>query len=83
MDERVLFKLLEKPSFDELYSLFFDRPILCRLDVDGQTFCLEEKLSDVYVYNKSELIDAYSGREAEYVKKWLSDNLPDELNYEY
>ena len=77
----VIFKKSEiLPDFNHY---FWDCPIYARLFVDGEEYCLDEHLTDLYEYNRESIISgffkAYNGPEKEYVAKWLSNNLPEYL----
>lgn len=75
----VIYALDHEPSRDWLDHLFWDAPVYCNLTVDGEEFYLEGE--DSYDYDKESIIANYDGKDAEYVKAWLRDNLPECPDY--
>ena len=66
-------------------NIFYDAPCYIRLDIDGDEYYLDEHLSDIYEYNKDQVINGfisnYNGLHKDNVIQFLSDNLPDILEY--
>ena len=73
----VIYQLDHEPSRDWLDNLFWDAPVYCCLEVDGEEF----QLGGDYDYDKESVIANYDGKEPEYVKSWLRDNLPECPDY--
>lgn len=74
----VIYALDHEPSRELLDHLFWDAPVYCNLTVDGEHF----QLCGGYEYDKESIIANYDGKDAEYVKAWLRDNLPEYPDYE-
>lgn len=75
----VLYLKDKKPSREWIDKLFWDCPIHACLTIDGEENYLDEYLESSYDYNKETILSKYDG--PEYVKKWLSENLPENPNY--
>lgn len=73
----VIYALAHEPSRELLDHLFWDAPVYCDLTVDGEHF----QLGGDYEYDKEKIIENYDGKDAEYVKEWLRDNLPERPDY--
>lgn len=73
----VIYSRSHEPSRDLLDNLFWDAPVYCNLTVDGEEF----QLCGDYAYDKERIIENYDGKDAEYVKAWLRDNLPEYPDY--
>lgn len=73
----VIYALDHEPSRELLDHLFWDAPVYCNLTVDGEEF----QLGGDYDYEKESIIENYDGKDAEYVKAWLRDNLPEYPDY--
>lgn len=76
----VIYALAHEPSRDLLDHLFWDAPVYCRVTVDGEDIYLYGK--DNYDYDIDKMVESYYGKDAEYVKSWLRDNLPEYPDYE-
>lgn len=75
----VIYALDHEPSRDWLDHLFWDAPVYCRVTVDGEDLYLYGK--DNYDYDIDKMVESYYGKDAEYVKEWLRDNLPEHPDY--
>lgn len=74
----VIYSRSHEPSRELLDNLFWNAPLHCNLTVDGEEF----QLCGGYEYDKESIIANYDGKDAEYVKAWLRDNLPEYPEYE-
>lgn len=71
-------------------NLLFDAPIWGRLEINDEEIMLDEALSDVYDYDKDEIIQFVKDHEEvakhpkdrqQYIVEWVIENLPDEPEY--
>lgn len=74
---------LEYSPENEIDQLFWDAPVYCQLEINGEEIYLGEYMKDVYSYNKDELLQAVKPLEwcNEYVYEWLVENLPEHPDY--
>lgn len=69
-------------SFQEhIDNLCWDQIVYCDLDIDGELYQLDEFLSNMYKYDKKEIINGLQSslehQNLDYIIGWLDDNLPD------
>lgn len=77
--------LSDRSTARDLFSnLFYDSPVYCRLEVDGDEYSLEEGLKDIYRWNQEEVLEYAKTtlKLPESVIDWLTENLPDEPDFE-
>lgn len=76
---------------DEIDHLLWDAPIYCRLEIDGNEFYFDDKIEDVYSYDKDAMIEIFATNtpenltldQIEYIVNWLTENLPENPDYQY
>ena len=66
-------------------NLFYNCPVYCRLEIDGEEYCLDEYLDNIYDYDKNLIVEKFK-KDLQHDKKdliidWLADNLPDYPDY--
>ena len=63
-------------------DLCYNTPIYCRLVVDGEEYFLDEGLSNIYSFERDEIME-YAKKQglSEKVLEWLLDNLPETPDY--
>lgn len=69
-------------SFQEhIDNLCWDQIVYCDLYIDGELYQLDEFLSNMYKYDKKEIINGLQSslehQNLDYIIGWLDDNLPD------
>ena len=67
-------------------NIFYNAPCYIRLDIDEEEYYLDEHLSDIYEFDKDQVIqgfiDNYNGQHKDTIVKFLQDNLGDYLDYD-
>ena len=68
-----------------LHHLFYDAPVYCRLQIDGEELYFDEYMKNTYEYDKDDILhiarDNIKHDKKEYILQWLGDNLPEHPEY--
>lgn len=75
---------------NDIDNLFWNSPVWARLEVNEKEFYLDELLSDVYAYDKDQIIDKFKNtyakdfneKDFKIVVDFLADNLPEYPDYQ-
>lgn len=67
-------------------NLFYRAPVYARIEIDGEEYYLDEYLSDLYQWDRAEVITGFEKNfnhdKKDIVMKWLEENLPMDLSYD-
>lgn len=75
-------KLTDSERREYFEHLFYDAPIYCRLEVDGEEYYLDDNLKDSYDWDRDEIIKRAMQHElSDKVIEWLRENLPEYPEY--
>lgn len=75
-------------NYDTLQNLIYGTIALCKIVIDGEEYYLDEGLSNLYDYDKNEIVEyaaevlkEFEDEKRMYILQWLEENLTDDPPY--